>query len=151
MSENQCSVAIFDDLANQCFASSSFNKLATEFAHHSNFSKKYKKIFKKPVIFFITGNIVNLVLLQNLYYKNAQLFMRNCMYFILFKIPHLSVVCTLQNQLFGKDNCLKEIYKECMKRPYGYLLIDLTSQDPAFQFRGCVLDNEAPMILYRDV
>lgn len=110
--EGHHDLIVLDDLAHEALGSATTELLFTQGCHH-----------KKLSVVFITQNMYG----QG---KSARTITLNCWYMVLFKnIRGTSQIQTLGRQLFpGKSATLTEAFQDATKRPYGYLLIDLTPQ-----------------------
>ena len=110
-------IIVLDDLMSQVVQSPSAESLFTEGSHHRNIT----------VIF----------ILQNLFQqgKHARTIMLNSHYIVLFKNPRdIQQVRILGRQL-GQEKAVEEAYKDCMKKPYGYLMIDLSPHNTTDDFK----------------
>ena len=105
-------LVIVDDLMDQVVKSSEMETLFTRGAHHRNLTLIY----------------IN----QNMYCqgKNARTMSLNTHFMVLMKNPRdASQVQTLGKQVFpNQSQILTEAYRDCMTRPYSYLLVDLSPQ-----------------------
>ena len=84
-------------------------------------------------LFFLGAHHRRLVLIylnQNMYYQGskARTISLNTHFLVLMKNPRgLSSLQCLSRQVFaGKSKLLIEAYNDCMKSPYGYLILDLS-------------------------
>lgn len=107
---------ILDDLAKEVMKSPDVQNLVTVKSHHCNVS-----------VIIITQNAFE----QGRCSRSIAL---NCHYMILLKnMRDIYQISLLGRQLYGprKGRGLEEVYADCMKEPYGYLIIDLcpTSKD----------------------
>jgi Poxvirus A32 protein len=131
--ENECAnVVICDDLMDIATKSEEFGRLFTCYGHH-----------KKIINFFLT---------QNPFFKGplSTTLNRNTHYFVLMKTPHLNTLSILNNQLYGGSGPLKEAYMKAMKeKSFGYLLVDVFTDNIQNRLRSNILPHEAPMIIWR--
>ena len=116
---------ILDDLLRE--TNDDVEKLFTKGSHHRNIS----------VIF----------LSQNLFYKNKQnrTMSLNAHYLVLFKNPRdVTQVSTLARQMYpDRSRFLVEAFRDATAKPYGYLLIDLTTDmEEMYRIRTNIFSNE---------
>ena len=106
---------VIDDLVSEVTKSQTMQDLFCQFCHHRNLS-----------VMFITQNLFQ----QG---KCARTIALNTHYIILLKnMRNRSQISHLGRQLFpGKSHMLDEVYEDCMKEPYSYLVVDTSphSQD----------------------
>jgi hypothetical protein len=106
-------------------------ELFTVCCHHQNTS-----------LMFITQNLF----LQSKAYRTAVL---NTQYLFIFKSPRASCqVSHLAKQLCpGKSKSLQEVYDDCTREPYSYMLIDLKPDTPqCLRYRTHVLPDEGYLV-----
>ena len=105
-----CNIIVLDDLMESVVSNSEMQKLFTLGAHHRRLTVIY--------------------LNQNIYCKGskARTISLNTHFQILMKNPRgLSQIECLSRQVFpGKSKLLVEAYRDCMKTPFGYLVVDLS-------------------------
>jgi hypothetical protein len=87
---------------------------------------------------------------QNLFQQNADFRMisLNCSHFVFFNsIRNYHQGETFARQTFGREDgkLMLQAYKDCTSRPYGYLLIDLTTGQTE-RFRTNVFPNEEEIV-----
>ena len=105
---HQHTIIILDDLMNDVYKSKCAEDLFTKGSHHKNIS----------VIFLV----------QNLFQqgRHARTIMLNTHYLVIMNNSRDSQqVKTLGRQL-GMEKTVEEAYKDCMSKPYGYLVVDLS-------------------------
>lgn len=119
---------ICDDLMSANKKDDSIMKLFTQGSHHKDMSVIY--------------------IVQNLFDKSATMttISRNASHMVLFKNQRdKQQIMTLGTQIMGRgeSDFLMWAYKDAIKRPYGYLLLDLTQQaDESTQFRALIFPEE---------
>ena len=109
-----CNLIVLDDLMTAASKDQRVTDLFTEGSHHRNLSV--------------------IAINQNLYYSKDPTRRRNCHYIALFNNPvDQQPVMTLARQMYpGRLQTFMDAYDEAIKKPYGYLLVDLkptTSSD----------------------
>ena len=122
---------ILDDLMTEVTKSQTIQDLFCVFCHHKCLS-----------VIFIS---------QNLYQqgKNARGIGLNTHYYVLLKnMRNRSQIAHLGRELFPKNpKILLESYEDCMKEPYGYLVVDISPHsDDAYRLRSHVFPGEDPVI-----
>jgi len=125
------SILVLDDLAEETIQSPLMVKMFTTNCHHMG--------------------ITTLFVTQNLFMqgKFARTISLNSHYIVLLKsLRDLNQISYLGRQLFGKKaNTVDESYLDCMRKPYGYLLIDLSPHtDDRFRLRSEIFPGEYPVI-----
>ena len=105
-----CNIIVLDDLMDSVVSNAAMEKLFTLGAHH-----------RRLIIIYLN---------QNLYCQGskARTISLNTHFLVLMKNPRgLSSLQCLSRQVFaGKSKVMIEAYKDCMKVPYGYLVLDLS-------------------------
>lgn len=105
---------VVDDLMSELGNNVELSNLFTKGSHHRNIS----------VIFIV----------QNLFHKGSVMrtVSLNSHYMILLKNPRdKSQIVSLGKQLYpGKSKMFQQVYEDAVKKPYGYLCIDMTSSTP---------------------
>jgi hypothetical protein len=96
-------------------------------------------------------NLVSLIFIcQNFYYKNIRTITTNCKYLCIFKNPRDSAAIThLSRQCNGgkRNKLMENAYAECMTKPYGYIVIDLSqSQDDRYRLRDSLFPEETTIL-----
>ena len=124
-------LVILDDLMSHVTQSPDMETLFTQGCHHRNMS-----------VIFIT---------QNLYQqgKAARTIALNTQYLILFRnIRDASQISHLAKQMFpGQGHTLVEIYQDCTKKPYSYLVIDMSPQsEDKYRLRTNIFPGEDPLV-----
>lgn len=120
-------VIVLDDLMTECLKNDEIELLFTRGAHHKKLSVIY--------------------LNQNMFCqgKHARTIALNCHYMILFQnLRDCSQVQRLGQQLFpNNSHVLVEAYKDCLQKPFGYLVIDLSpSTEHTFRLRTDIFPSE---------
>ena len=129
--DGQHGLIVLDDLMQQVLVRPDMELLFTQGCHHRHLS-----------VIFIT---------QNLYSqgKCARTIMLNTGYLILFKnVRDASQLNTLGRQLFpGRGGLLVDAYRDVMKTPYGYLVVDMTPQGrDDLRLRTHIFPGEEPLV-----
>ena len=112
---NKRNLIVFDDQMIDASKDKRIVNLFTRGSHHRN----------RSVIYIV----------QNLYHqgKGSRSISLNSHYLVLFKNPRgkLQIVTLAKQRYLGQTNFFLNQYEEAVKRPFGYLLIDLktTTQD----------------------
>ncbi len=125
---------VIDDLATELVNSKLIENLVTSACHHKNLSC--------------------IIVLQNLFPKGSvvRTLLLNCTYTIIFQNNRdQQQVKLLGSRLYpGKSDGFLQIYEDaCLKRKYGYLLIDCSpGGDPNFRLRTNVLADEPYTVIY---
>lgn len=124
-------VIVMDDLMNELVNNKEMEKLFTQGAHH-----------KKLTILYLN---------QNMYCqgKHSRTINLNTHYMILLKNPRdVSQIQCLGKQVFpGKSRALIEAYNDCMKKPFGYLVLDLSPHgEEDYRIRTGVFPDEICVI-----
>lgn len=105
-----CNIIVLDDLMDSVVSNGEMEKLFTLGAHH-----------RRLIVIYLN---------QNLYCQGskARTISLNTHFLVLMKNPRgLSSLQCLSRQIFGgKSKLLIEAYQDCMKSPYGYLVVDLS-------------------------
>jgi hypothetical protein len=127
ISNNEHNIIVLDDLMNECVKSLEIELLFTRGAHHKNLTIVY--------------------LNQNIFCqgKNARTIALNCHYIVLFQnLRDGSQVQRLGQQIFpGHGHVLVEAYKNCVEKPYGYLVVDLSPHtEHTYRLRTDIFPNE---------
>lgn len=131
---NEHRLIVIDDLATELVNSTVIENLVTSACHHRNLS--------------------SIIVLQNLFPKGSvvRTLLLNCTYTILFENNRdQHQVKLLGSRLYpGKSHNFLEIYNDaCVKRKYGYLLIDSSSNiDNNYRLRTNILPDEMYTIIY---
>ena len=129
--DREHNMIILDDLMQQVVQKPDMELLFTQGSHHRCLT----------VIF----------IMQNLFQqgKCSRSIALNTWYYILMKnMRDASQISTLGKQVFpDKANMLVEVYKDCMKEDYGYLILDVSpnSQDK-YRMRTHVFPKEDPVV-----
>jgi hypothetical protein len=130
-SDGSHSLIILDDLMQSVLGDKNMELLFTQGCHH-----------RKLSVIFLTQNLYNQA-------KSARTITLNTWYLIVFKnVRDASQMSTLGRQLFpGHSGVLIEAYRDAMKIPYGYLVIDMTprGQDKT-RLRTFVFPGEEPIV-----
>ena len=123
---------IIDDFANEKHDFVKITQLFTRGSHHTSTS-----------IFFLT---------QNIFEKGLRTISLNSHYIVLFKnLRDQTQIKTIAKQIFpDKPNYLLESYKDATTRPYGYLLVDITTScHDSLRLRSNIFKQEYPQnIIY---
>lgn len=130
-SDNNHNIVVLDDLMDECVKNREIELLFTRGAHH-----------KKLTVIYLNQNMF----CQG---KNARTISLNCHFIILFQnLRDRSQIQRLGQQLFpGQSQMLVEAYKDCVHKPYGYLVIDLSPHtDQKFRLRTDIFPNELTKI-----
>lgn len=123
---------ILDDLMNDC--SSELMGMFTRQSHHKNIS----------VLFLV----------QNLFFggnKHFRTISLNCHYIISTKNPRDRMqISTLASQIFPENSVfLKKAFADATKRPFGYLLFDLTQTcNDQLRFRTNIFPEDIPQNIF---
>lgn len=120
-------IVVIDDLMHQVTQNTEMELLFTQGSHHKH--------------------ITILYLVQNLYCKgkSAKTIQLNTGYLVLFKnVRDSSQLITLGRQMFPKrSQILIQAYEDVMKKPYGYLVIDMMARsDDKYRLRSHVFPGE---------
>ena len=129
----QHNIIILDDLMMEVVKNEEIELLFTRGSHHKNLT-----------IIFINQNMF----CQG---KNARTIALNCHYLILFQnMRDCSQIQRLGQQIFpGHRQLLVESYKDCLQKPYGYLVIDLSPRtEEGFRLRTLIFPGE-DTVIYR--
>jgi Poxvirus A32 protein/Zinc finger, C2H2 type len=105
------SIVVLDDLMNEASKSDDAVAAFTRTSHHRN--------------------VCLIMLVQNFFHKNLRNLTSCCHYMCIMKNPRdSSFLSCLGRQMNGGKNyvVLDDAYKDCMKKPYGYVFIDATQQ-----------------------
>jgi Poxvirus A32 protein len=105
------SIVVLDDLMNEASKSDDAVAAFTRTSHHRN--------------------VCLIMLVQNFFHKNLRNLTSCCHYMCIMKNPRDSsfLSCLGRQMNGGKNNVvLDDAYKDCMKKPYGYVFIDATQQ-----------------------
>ena len=122
---------VLDDLMHAVIRNTEMELLFTQGCHH-----------RKISIIFITQNLFA----QG---KSARTIHLNTWYLVLFKnVRDVSQIARLGRQLFPKrSHVLIDAYQDCMKEPYGYILMDMSPQvEDKYRLRTRVFPGEDPII-----
>ena len=125
------SLIILDDLARSIVGSQEMEILFTARVHH-----------KKTNVIFINQNMF----IQGKYARTINL---NTHFLILFKNPRdVSQVACLARQIYPTNSkALIEAYQDCMKKKYGYLVIDLSPHgEDEYRLRTDIFKDDATII-----
>lgn len=122
---------VLDDLMHVVVDNAEMELLFTQGCHH-----------RKLSVIFVT---------QQLFYqgKKARTIALNTWYMVLLKnLRNVAQVSTLGRQLFpGKGNALANAYQDCLKTPYGYLVVDMApNTNDLYRLRTNVFPGEDPLI-----
>lgn len=122
---------VLDDFMSQI--NQDMSDLFTKYSHHRNIS-----------VVFLT---------QNLFYKgqHTRTMSLNTHYIVLFKNPRdATQIMTLARQMYPHNsNYMIEAFNDAVKRPYGYLLVDLKpNTDERIRIRTNIFPDEAPLTVY---
>lgn len=122
---------VIDDLMNELINNKDMEKLFTQGAHHKKLSVLY--------------------LNQNMYCqgKHSRTINLNTHYLVLLKNPRdVSQIQCLGKQAFpGKSQTLIEAYNDCMRKPYGYLVLDLSPHsEEDYRIRTGVFPDETCVV-----
>ena len=125
------SLVILDDLMNHVTQSLDMETLFTQGCHHRGLS----------CIF----------IMQNLHQqgKTARTIALNTTYLILFRnVRDASQITHLARQMYpGQAHSLVEIYRDCTKEPYSYLVIDMSPQsEDKYRLRTNIFPGEDPVV-----
>ena len=129
--DRQHRIIILDDLMSQVANSQTMQDLFCQYCHHRHLS-----------VIFIS---------QNLYEKGskARSISLNVHYFIFLKnFRNRSQIAHLGRQLFPRHPYfMLESYEDCIKEPYGYLVVDISphSQDE-YRLRSHIFPEEYPVV-----
>ena len=98
---------ILDDLMDSVAKSEEAQRLFVRGSHHKNIT-----------VVYIT---------QNMFYqgKCARTISLNCHYLVLFRNPRDFTQIQFLGRQIGLSKTLPEAYEDCMKEPFGYLVVDL--------------------------
>lgn len=121
---------IVDDFSSEKKEHQKITQLFTRVSHHSQTS-----------VIFVT---------QNLFESGLRTLSLNSHYIILFKnIRDMLQIKALGKQIFpGKTDFFMDVYKDATFRPYGYLIIDVTSTcNELFRLRTNIFLDENPRFL----
>jgi len=117
---------VLDDLMSEASKSNDVTNAFTRSSHHQNVS-----------IIFLT---------QNLFFKDTRTMSLNCKYIIIMKNPRdTTAIQHLGRQMNGgrKNIVMENAYKDIMKKPYGYLLIDYDQmQDDCLRIRDSIFPQD---------
>ena len=124
-------LVILDDLYQEVLQNPRMEKLFTQGCHHKRIS-----------VIFIT---------QNLYAqgKSARTIALNTWYQVLFRnVRDASQVATLARQIFpGQSQVLMEAYRDVMKAPFSYLVIDMSpGSEDKYRLRTHIFPGEDPIV-----
>ena len=130
-SDEQYGLIILDDLMHSVLCNKEMELLFTQGCHH-----------RRLGVIFIT---------QNLYGqgKCARTIALNTWYMVLFKnVRDAMQISTLGRQLFpGRSGILTEAYKDAVKIPYGYLVLDMSPRaNDKMRLRTRVFPGEDPIV-----
>jgi len=131
---NAHNIVILDDLMQDVVKNPEIEILFTRGAHH-----------KKISVIYLNQNMF----CQGKYARSIAL---NCHYLIVFKnLRDSSQIQRLGQQIFpGKSQILVEAYKDCIAKPYGYLVIDLSPHtEEEYRLRTNIFPGE-DTIVYAD-
>jgi hypothetical protein len=127
-----CNAIILDDLMNEVCSNPEVEKLFTQGSHH-----------RRLLVCYLN---------QNLYNKGskARTINLNTHYHVLMKNPRdISQIQYLSRQV-GLGTLITDAYKDCMKEPYSYLIVDLYPQsDDETRIRTKIFPNEDTIIYTR--
>ena len=130
--DGQHHLICLDDLQQEVSNSKEAEKLFTQLSHHNNLSVIY--------------------LNQNLYYqgKCARTLNLNTAYTVLMRNPRNTQQVALLGRQLGMGSVLKEAYQDATKKPFGYLIVDLSPKsEEKYRLRTNVFPSEAPVIVYQ--
>ncbi len=129
--DGQHGLIILDDLMQQVIQSKDIELLFTQGCHH-----------RKLSVIFITQNLYGQA-------KSARTIALNTWYLVLFKnVRDTSQIMTLGRQLFpGRSGVLVEAYVDAMKKPYNYLVVDMSPQaEDKTRLRTNIFPGEDPIV-----
>ena len=131
--QNHC-LLVLDDLMSQVVASETMQELFCQFCHHKNISVVY--------------------LTQNLYQggKCARTIALNTSALVLMKsMRNASQIRCLATQIYpGNIRFMLDAYKDAMKQPYGYLVLDMSpAADDIYRLRTHIFPDE-DTVIYTD-
>ena len=124
---------ILDDLQQEVVNNKIVEKLFTQMCHHYCIS-----------VIFIN---------QNLFYqgKCARSLHLNTYYTVLLKNQRNIQQISILGRQIGKAKLLIDGYTDVMRKPYGYLLLDLSpSSGENLQIRTNIFPHEFPMVVYKE-
>jgi len=101
------SIIVLDDLMNEASKSDDAIAAFTRTSHHRN--------------------VCLIILVQNFFHKSLRSITSTCHYIIIMKNPRDSAALNYLGRQMNrgkKNEVLEEAYKDCMKKPYGYVFID---------------------------
>lgn len=131
-SDGKHGIIVIDDHMTEAVKSQAVEDLFTKGSHHYKISS-----------IFISQNMFNTSP------KNRTIAL-NTQYMVITKNPRAcSQLNTLAQQLFGKgkSNIICEAYNDVMRKPYGYLIIDLhPSSNRDYMLRTEIFPNEEPIV-----
>ena len=128
---NNHTLCVLDDVMHSAVDSEVVELIFTRISHHRNLSCLY--------------------LVQNIFPqgKRSRNISLNTKYLHLFSNPRdlLQIKC-LGSQLYpGKSEVMVEAYQDCLKQPYGYLIVDLTPHTPhTHRLRTSIFENESTIV-----
>ena len=115
-----------------------------------------KSLVDIATLFTVDGRHMNMsmaFLSQRMFVNNEHFrqISQNCDYFCIFKNPrNSSEIRTLAQQLTPGSLDLIEIYKEATKKPFTYLLINLTQEcDPNVKYLSNIFDDNHSVKVYQ--
>ena len=129
ISDGYHNIVVLDDLMDQVSSNKDMETLFTRISHHTN-----------ATVIYIT---------QNIFYKgaNSRIIALNSHYTILFKNPRASAQLKVLANQMGLNKLLPEAYKDAVREPNGYLVIDLSPHSNAeYTLRTRILPDEDPII-----
>lgn len=124
-------IIVLDDLMGSVVSDAEMEKLFTLGAHH-----------RRLIVIYLN---------QNLYCKGSKsrTISLNTHFIVLMKNPRdLSQIQCLSRQVFpGQSKLMLEAYKDCTRRPYGYLVLDLSPSAPEeMRLRSRIFPEEDTLI-----
>ena len=130
-SNGKHNLVILDDLMNRVTKNEDMELLFTRGAHH-----------RRLTIIYLN---------QNMYCqgKSSRTINLNTHHMVLFRNPRdMSQISVLVRQVFpGKGNALVEAYRDCMKEPFGYLVLDLSPfTEDKYRMRTRIYPGETTVI-----
>jgi hypothetical protein len=124
-------ILILDDLMSEISKSTDATNAFTRTSHHQNVS-----------IIYLT---------QNFFFRGTRTITLNSKYICIMKNPRdSSFLSVLGRQMNGgkKNRVLDYAYKECMKKPFGYLFIDLGQlQDDRYRYRDSIFPEDCSIFV----
>ena len=127
--DGEHNIIILDDLMDQVVKNERVQHLFTRGSHHRNLT-----------IIYINQNMFA----QG---KCARTLNLNTHYMILLRNPRDVSQVTVLGKQIGLGKVLREAYEDCMSKPYGYLLVDLSPHcKDNFRLKTCILPSEDSVV-----